>query len=286
MFEAAARTGSFRLAAEALLLTPSAISHAIRKLERELGTTLFDRDGRNVTLTPAGEVLMDHVQRGFADLWRGLEAVSPSQPGLLRLHAAPSFAAQWLAPRLPRFLARDSRVEVRLASGTDYRRFDSFDADIVYGVPHGRGVTAISLGDEWVAPLCTPALAAVIRTPDALAAQTLIESDNKRVRWSDWFTANGLAAPLPRGPRFDRSFLAIAAAVDGLGVALESLRLAEREIATGRLVRPLAGCTVDVAYAAHWLAYPTATRMSPALRSFTEWLLAELDLPPGAGTNN
>lgn len=280
MFEAAARAGSFRIASESLLLTPSAISHAIRKLERELGTTLFDRDGRNVTLTPAGEVLMDHVQRGFADLWRGLEAVSPSQPGLLRLHAAPSFAAQWLAPRLPRFLARDSRIEVRLASGTDYRRFDSFDADIVYGMPRDRGVTAVSLGEEWVAPLCSPALALAIRTPSELAAQPLIESDNKRVRWGDWFAANGLTAPSPRGPRFDRSFLSIAAAADGLGVALESMRLAEREIASGRLVRPLAGCTVDIPYSAHWLVYPAAKRMSPALRSFTAWILAELDLPP------
>ena len=279
MFEAAARAGSFRSAAEALLLTPSAISHAIRKLERELGTTLFDRDGRNVTLTPAGEALLTHVQRGFADLWRGLEAVSPSQPGLLRLHAAPSFAAQWLAPRLPHFLARDSRIEVSLASGTDYRRFDSFDADIMYGAPKDRGVTAVPLGDEWVAPLCTPALAASIRTPAALAAQPLIESDNKRVRWGDWFAANGLPPPPARGPRFDRSFLAIGAAVDGMGVALESLRLAEREIASGRLVRPLAGCSVDIAYPAHWLVYPKSPRMSPALRSFAAWLLGELHLP-------
>jgi DNA-binding transcriptional LysR family regulator len=280
MFEAAARAGSFRAAAEILLLTPSAISHAIRKLERELGTTLFDRDGRSVTLTPAGEVLMDHVQRGFADLWRGLEAVSPSRPGLLRLHAAPSFAAQWLAPRLPRFLARDSRIEVRLASGTDYRRFDSFDADIVYGVPRDRGVTAVSLGEEWVSPLCSPGLAEAIRTPGELMMQTLIESDNKRVRWVDWFAANGLKAPLPHGPRFDRSFLSIAAAADGVGVALESLRLAERELASGRLVRPLAHCTVDVPYGAHWLVYPTGKRMSPALRSFTDWILEELDLNP------
>ncbi len=280
MFEAAARAGSFRAAAESLLLTPSAISHAVRKLERELGTTLFDRDGRSVTLTPAGEVLMDHVERGFADLWRGLEAVSPDQPGLLRLHAAPSFAAQWLAPRLPRFLARDSRIEVRLASGTDYRRFDSFDADIVYGEPRDRGVTAVSLGEEWVAPLCSPALAQTIRSPAELATKMLIESDNKRVRWGDWFARNGLVAPSPRGPRFDRSFLSIAAAADGIGVALESLRLAEREIASGRLVRPLASCAVDIPYSAHWLVYPNTKRISPALRSFTDWLLAELHLPP------
>jgi hypothetical protein len=60
----------------------------------------------------------------------------------------------------------------------------------------------------------------------ATSSQTLIESDNKRVRWPAWFAANGLAAPAPRGPRFDRSFLSLSAAMDGLGVALESTLLA------------------------------------------------------------
>ena len=86
---------------------------------------------------------------------------------------------------------------------------------------------------------CAPALAAEIRTPRGLLSKTLIESDNKKVRWPSWFAANGLTAPEPRGPRFDRSFLALSAAADGLGVALESTRLAERELANGRLVRPL-----------------------------------------------
>ncbi len=75
-FEAAARGGSFRVAAEELLLTPSAISHAVRKLEAEIGTVLFLRDGRRMVLTPEGETLLRHVERGFAELRRGMIAVS------------------------------------------------------------------------------------------------------------------------------------------------------------------------------------------------------------------
>ncbi len=97
------------------------------------------------------------------------------------------------------------------------------------------------LGLETVTPLCDPERAARITGPADLFAQTLIQSDNKQVRWTHWFERNRLTAPPTAAIRFDRSFLALAAAADGLGVALESTRLAEREIAAGRLVAPLAG---------------------------------------------
>ena len=87
---------------------------------------------------------------------------------------------------------------------------------------------------------------------------------------------NGAWAPRAEGPRFDRSFLALAAAADGLGVALESTLLAAREIAEGRLVRPLDGLAEDVAYRGHWLVYPEASAKRHALRRFEAWLLEEV----------
>lgn len=277
-FEAAGRTGSFRTAAEELSLTPSAVSHAIRKLERALGASLFERDGRAVRLTAEGEALIRHVGRAFDELRRAVEMVSTRGAPMLRLHSAPSFAAQWLSPRLSRFLREHPGVEVRLAAGTDYARFvnDEFDADIVYGTPRQEGLVIIPLGEETVTPLCAPELAAAIRTPADLARQVLIESEHKQVRWPDWFARNGLRPPPPQGNRFDRSFLAIAAAADGLGVALESTRLAERELATGRLVRPLAGVAEDVRYVGHHLVYPRAVRQRHVLRQFMRWLGASL----------
>ena len=89
---------------------------------------------------------------------------------------------------------------------------------------------------------------------------------------------DGLSAPPPNGPRFDRSFLAIAAAVDGVGVALESLRLAERELTAGRLVQPLAGRSQVVRYVGHWLVFPPDKERLPALAQFVTWLGMELDL--------
>ena len=99
-FEAAARTGSFRSAGEDLGLTPSAVSHAIRGLEDALGTALFFRQGRSIRLTTEGRTLLHHVERGFGELLLGIGTVSANKPKLLRVHSAPSFAAQWLLPRL------------------------------------------------------------------------------------------------------------------------------------------------------------------------------------------
>src|SRR3546814_11482665 len=98
-------------------------------------------------------------------------------------------------------------------------------------------MSVIPLGTELLTPLCSPALAQQIKTPEDLNSQTLIQSEYKQIRWPAWFETNGIELRAPQGARFDRSFLAIAAAEDGLGVALESTRLAERELKAGRLVR-------------------------------------------------
>ena len=276
-FEAVARRGSFRAAAGELNLSPSAVSHAIVKLERAMGVALFDRSGRTVALTATGQVFMRHVGAAFDELRRGLEATSQRGTPLLRLHCAPSFAANWLSPRLPRFFAAHPGIEVRLSAGTDYARFtsDEFDADIVYGPVRGEGLTVVPLVEETVAPMCTPELAARISSAADLLDLTLIQSDNKQVRWPQWFEANGLPAPLSQGNRFDRSFLAIAAAVDGLGICLESTLLAERELRTGRLVMPLAGRARDIRYVGHRLVYPPEGRQRRTVRLFADWLLSE-----------
>lgn len=273
-FEAAARRGSFRAAAAELNLSPSAVSHAVLKLEKALGVTLFERRGRTVGLTINGETLMHHVRNAFEELRRGLESISAQGPQLLRVHSAPSFAAACLTPRLPAFLAQHPGIEFRLAAGTDYTRFtsDDFDVDIVYGPVRGEGLVTIDLPLETVTPLCSPALADRITTPGDLLRTNLIHSDNKQVRWSHWFAINNLTAPPPQGIRFDRSFLALAAAGDGLGIALESTLLAEREITAGRLIAPLAGRSQDVRYVGHRIVFPSLNRQRRIVRSFVEWL--------------
>src|SRR6266481_9783972 len=125
--------------------------------------------------------MMRHVERGFGELHLGLGSVAARKPHLLKLHCAPSFAAQWLVPRLRKLLADCSGLELRLATGTDYTKFlaDEFDADVVYGAPstdyYGalkqQGVIVLPLGTEVVTPLCAPSLAPAIRSPSDLLKQ-------------------------------------------------------------------------------------------------------------------
>jgi LysR family transcriptional regulator, glycine cleavage system transcriptional activator len=276
-FEAVARLGSFKAAAGELGLTPSAVSHAVIALERAIGVGLIDRRERGARLTDRGEAFHHHVSLAFDQLRLGLEETSLKAPRLFRLHAAPSFAAAWLTPRLPGFLSRHPGIEVRLSAGTDYSRFSTndFDADIVYGPVRAGNVTIVPIAEETVAPMCAPSLAKSVRSPADLLRLDLVQSDNKTVRWSHWFEANGLPVPPVQGIRFDRSFLAIAAAADGVGIALESTLLAERELAAGRLVMPLAGRAKDITYTGHHLVFPK--RPSRLVTLFASWLKAEIE---------
>ncbi len=280
-FEAAARCGSFQGAATELHLSPSAVSHAIRKLEQELGTALFERHGRRVQVSADGAALMRHLGPAFEDIRRGLSLVSNRGPRILRMHCAPSFAAQWLTPRLQAFLSRHADVEIRLSAGVDYTRFtnDEFDLDIVYGLrPMPEGVVVLPLGEEIITPLCAPKFRSLVRRPEDLLRHALIDSSFKKVRWPDWMAANGLSIPNLHATRFDRSFLAISAAVNGLGIALESTRLAEREIADGRLIPILKGASKDVRYVGHYLVFPQLSLRRHTLQVFARWLLGELGL--------
>ena len=280
-FEAAGRLCSFTDAAEELNLTPSAVSHAVRKLETVTRVRLFSRNTRKVRLTAEGQALLERVQAGLESIREGIDLISTHQPRLLRLHCAPSLAAQWLTPRLGSLFRAYPALDVRLSANLRYADFPSaeFDADITYGRHAGANCCSIPLGYETVTPMCAPHLAHRLQRPDDVLSERLIHSDNKRVRWVDWFHENRIATPETAGPRFDRSFIAIAAAVDGLGICLESTRLAERELRDGRLVGPLINRSRSVKYLAHYLVYPESFNNKASVKFFRDWFLHELDLP-------
>lgn len=288
-FEAAARLGGLALAARELNVTPSAVSHQVRDLEAALGCALFLRTGRRVVLTAPGRrllarltPLLDGLQEACAEL------SAPPGHGQLALHCAPSFAVKWLGPRLAPFLDRHPGLAMRLSTGVEagavLERGEA-DAAIVYGEPlRGPGIACEGLGRERIAPLCAPALAARIgNLADALPQTPLIESPLSPVKWADWCAWNGIAVALAPRLSMDRAALAIAAAVDGLGVALESTRLAERELARGELVE-LPAPAAPLERTVHHLCYRMADRGHPHIEALRAWLLAggEGHAEPGA----
>lgn len=282
VFEAAGRTLSFAAAAQELNLTPSAVSHSVRKLEEMVDIRLFQRSTREVKLTREGAVLLEHVQRGMEEMQRGFALVTQEERTPLRLHTAPSFATQWLLPRLASFVREHPNVDLRVSASTDYARFDDdFDLDIVYGDPQWSPHEKLPLAVEYLTPLCAPELAQQIRTPEDLYRQPLIQCEVQMLQWRGWFEANDLAPPTHYGLRFDRSSMAIAAAVDGLGIVLESTLLAERELQRGALVRPLAGRSREVEYIGHYLIYPRRRHYHEAFDIFKIWLMKQLGITAG-----
>lgn len=121
-------------------------------------------------------------------------------------------------------------------------------------------------------------------TPRDLLQQPLIRSDLKRIQWIDWFEANDRGPPPSPSMSFDRSFLALDAAVNGLGITLESDVLARRELESGKLIRPLHRICRDNRYIGHYLAYPKSGGQRRLAHGFADWLTRQC-LPLGSGSD-
>lgn len=277
-FEAAARLQSFALAAQELHLTASAISHQIRDLERHFGRALFERRHRQVQTTLEGRRLFESLGRLFDALEATCAEVQlPTHDEVLAVHCAPSLALKWLGPHLPSFVAAHPLINIRLTTGSDPVDLGvvrDIDVALSYGAArHKPGLDVISLGDERIAPLVSPALL-LPREPATKAIQrlVLIESQLSPVDWAHWFEVNGLALPVRPRPSFDRAAMAIAAAADGMGVALESTRLAAREIERGELVVLGERSLQKVARPVHFLSVRATDRARAPVAAFVRWV--------------
>jgi LysR family transcriptional regulator, glycine cleavage system transcriptional activator len=284
-FEAAARLESFALAAHELSVTPSAVSHQIKELEQHFGRPLFLRANRQVKVSHEGRRLQATLSRVFDALAAACAEVSlPEDEQVLAVHCAPSFAVKWLGPRLQAFLDQAPAVTLRLTTGAealDLRAAREVDLDIGYGyVRSSPGVLVTPLGQEHIAPLVSPRLLMPGLTPaETLAQLTLIDSSLSPVTWQDWFALQRLPFPGASRPSFDRAALAIAAATDGMGVALESTTLADKELARGNLVILGEGTFKPIRQATHFLCQRSDERQRPAIQAFVLWLQAELHVP-------
>jgi DNA-binding transcriptional LysR family regulator len=281
-FESAARLGSFLLASEELHLTPSAISHQIRGLEGRFGRPLFVRHNRQVELTLEGQRLFAQLTGAFDVIEAACAEFAPksAREQRLSLHCAPSFASKWLGPRLPSFVQRHPTISLHItasAEPVDLARQDELDLAIAYGKPAvARGVISKALGTETIAALAAPSVASRydLTKPSMSKGVVLIDSAVSPVRWSDWFALNGLPPPKAVArPSFDRGALAISAAAQGLGFALESTRFAQGELGSGELVRVGGGTFRDITRELHFLCYRVVQRDFPKIVAFSQWLL-------------
>lgn len=281
-FESAARLESFTLAANELHLTQSAISHQIKELEEYFSKPLFIRRNRKVELNAEGKRLLESLSRVFDVIEAACNDVTLAPNSqVLAVHSAPSFAAKWLSPRLAKFIKMNPTISIRLTSGPepiDLIRNREIDIAISYQATfNSAGVIHLPLGQEDILPMCSPNLLKSNSSPRTQFSHfTLIDSSINQTTWNKWLELNRLPQnSLPR-LSFDRAALSISAAVDSLGVVLESKRLAQRELSKGELVEVGAGVFKKIREQTHYLSYRSGEKSNKKIRIFEEWLMNEI----------
>jgi len=280
VFEAAARHGSFKAAADELCVTQAAISHQIKALEETLGQPLFHRGIREVRLLGGAAPLAAQLTRSLDEIGGAVEALTgPVMTGRLRLSVAPFFGNRWLLPRLDRFHARHPGLEIEPVLSFDLvdLTVHGFDAAVRYGDGAWRGLAGRPIYRDCVGPVVAPhrvAGHALPMTPADIAGLPLATTSNWRGDWEAWFAA---AAPDREisftAVNFDSRAVAFDAALSGQAAAIFDTRLTAADEANGHLVR-LHPLNVTRPQGVH-VVFPGTRRPDPRIEAFVAWLREE-----------
>ncbi|WP_043448280.1 transcriptional regulator GcvA [Halotalea alkalilenta] len=280
-FEAASRLGSFAQGAQELSVTPSAISHQIHQLEDFLGVKLFERLAGRTLLTAEGKTYAREIEHAFGIISAATHLVSPqSQDKSFVIATGPSFAVKWLQPRLPGFLNSHPGIGIRIStlSSQDELDLGQFDVAIPYWPAHTSQNKAQPLIEERLRPLCSPTLAEQkgLKTISDLSRVTLIHSANA-LTWTEYFRAIGHQNIVGQnGLWLDRSMMAIEAAINGLGVILESKFLARKELESGELIAPFEDDQHSIKATTYFLIKSPKAKNTSMIAAFTSWLEKEI----------
>ena len=239
-FEAAARLGSFVKAADELRLTHGAVSRQIRLLEQSLGVDLFERRNRGVFLMPQGEQLSVAAQYAFGHLNAALEALrKPAHHLPLVVSCEPTISMKWLIPRLGDFYQRHPDVQLHIFASGGPVAFQRDGVDVALrrnDFKWDAGVHAEKVCDEWVGPVCAPAL--LKRKQLHLPSQRILHTSSRKNAWASWRAVTNTPAAHSGSQTYEHFYLTLQAAGAGLGVAIGSVFMAQEEIDNGRLVAP------------------------------------------------
>jgi LysR family glycine cleavage system transcriptional activator len=275
-FEAVASRLSFAKGAEALNVSPAAVSSQIRALEQRLGMALFHRHGRHISLTEAGRKLLPGVQRGLAELRQAVEVVSQDRSeGVLNLSMMPSFLQKWLMPRLSGFYDTEKDIDLRINVDNATVNFDQTDMHAAVRLGPGKwaGLKSVKLMDDWILPVCSKRLLkkiGPIKSDEELKQHELLFAPSDV--WDPWFHKLGEAMRDTRWTILNDSLSILMAAEQGEAIALTRWTLVARDIEARRLIRPID--TVVKTDWSHYFVAPPRYFDLPKVVTFREWLLA------------
>ena len=284
-FLAAARHGSFTLAAGELNLTQSALSRQIQGLEDELETPLFLRTTRKVSLTPAGVRLQQAVAAGLAEIDAAVNEIRPGagvRPISVTTFA--SFASLWLIPKLAAFAERQPGVDVNCMATDRAVDLDAEGVDLALRAISRQRWPADDPGlfDEIAVPVMSPALMAAlpVQAPDDLAHHTLLAFEQKyeavfpQLGWPNWFARRAGKVVKPVNTlRFSNHDQVIQAALAGQGVALARGALIAETLRDGRLI-PVLGPPLASDFR-YFVVVSERAKGRPEVLALVDWVKAE-----------
>lgn len=284
-FEAAARLGSFRLAAGELGITRSAVSHQVKALEQRLGVQLFRRDARRAELTQVGHTYYPAIREAFDQIEVQTRALRPSTAdNELTVQVYVTVALKWLIPRLHDFERRYPDMKVRLSTSYFDWDFDEKNVDAGFILARNRSPDHYyrPLFRSLLTPICSPDLMKgpnAIRTPQDLKKHKLLYVYTAEEDWHLWLEAAGVTGiKLSDRLALDSYILAQEAAIEGRGVAMTIGPFASEEIKMGRLVQPF---PLRVPHRHQWLfACNAEHRMKPKIKRFEDWLVKQVAADP------
>lgn len=282
-FRVAAELESFSKAADRLNLSHGAVSRAVRLLEEDLGTPLFERRNRAVFLTDAGRRLAHVVARGLGEIEEEAQRIKAEHANApVTVSCEPTLMMRWLIPRMPQFHAAHPTADVRLlagggqvalGSGIDLAiRRNDFTWPETYIAQH--------LFDERIGPVCRPdKVAAFFDSVRMSAAAILLHTRTRPSAWTTWAQITGETCSTIPGQEFEHFYFSLQAAVAGLGMAIGPWHLVQDDIRAGLLAAPQ-GFRADGS--AYYLLSAHEPESDSAAAKFRDWLadLASGETPP------
>lgn len=279
-FESAARNLSFTKAADELFVTQAAVSHQIKSLENYLSIKLFHRKNRALLLTEEGQSYFQDLRDIFVHMQEATDRLlAMGAKGAITVATPPSFASQWLVPRLYEFSALHTDIDVRIKAVDLDEGFldDSVDIAVYYGKGNWQGLHSTKLLSEYLTPMCSPLIlerGPALRSLSDLSHHRLLH-DSTRAAWKNWLKAFDVkGVNVNQGPIFSHTMLVLQAACIGQGIALSDTVLAKPEIDSGRLV-----CPFDErieSKLSHYLVCKENQAEQSKIKVFSEWMLSQV----------
>ena len=282
-FEALARLRSVSAVADEMNVTPSAVSHRIRKLESEIGHTLFSRG--DFSLTDVGKQYLTKVRIAIRALERPSELTIENNRRLrLKISAPPTFSRQILLPTLGQFQSVHPHIDIAISVTIPFFNItaEQADIDVRFGTLEEESyLQKVSLMQDRIFPVCSPGyrdthgLSGGFNTEATISGCSLIRTPLEP--WRTWFDYCGLAISEPvEGWQFNDIGLSLEAAASGYGVALAREKLSGPWLQSGRLI-PLSSKAVTSPHQ-HYLCWRSGTLERRECSDFVEWLMASISL--------